>query len=204
MKGVFAWITCPKALQQLSNDLKLSINLEVTGNKNATSPTAVPLSESTNLAFGGHFVLEEYTFTKATKADLKIGNKPLADWLADHLFDTGTYWHDKAKKDILILSDDDFKDFVNLSTEVITRTKIDNNTGTVQSGALFTEEYLPAESVLYSLILASPEFVKPRPEKADAIMKFFTDNLPPVIQLGGNATLGKGLLRTKIILPSKQ
>ncbi|MBK9462153.1 MAG: hypothetical protein IPN94_22720 [Sphingobacteriales bacterium] len=32
-----------------------------------------------------------------------------------------------------------------MSTEVITRTKIDNETGTVEDGALFTEEYLPTE-----------------------------------------------------------
>ncbi len=219
MKGVFAWITCPKVLQQFSEDLKLSVKLEVVGSKNVAENSAVPLSDSTNLAFGGHFVLEEYTFEKAEeKANLKIGEKPLADWLADNLFAKGSFWHEKAKKDILILSDNDFKDFVNLSTEVITRIKIDNETGTVQSGALFTEEYLPAETVLYSLVLFSPEFLNSteikarneagerthrRPEKADSILKFFTDNLQSVVQLGGNATLGKGLLRIKIVSPSK-
>ncbi len=46
---------------------------------------------------------------------------------------------------------DDFKNFVKMFTEVITRTKIDNIKGTVKDGALFTEEYLPAETVMYSL-----------------------------------------------------
>ena len=218
MKGVFAWITCSKALKQLSVDLKLSVNLEISGA--ITDPadgSAMPLSDQITLVFGGHLVLEEYTFSKGAKADLKIGEKPLSDWLAENLFAAG-YWQDKAKKDIVVLSDNDFKDFVNLSTEVITRIKINPESGTVQKGALFTEEYLPAESVLYSLVLASPEFLNTnelnardehgerrhrRPEKADAIMKFFTDNLNPVVQLGGNATLGKGLLRTKIISLAK-
>lgn len=207
MKGVFAWITCPKVLKQFSEDLNLSIKFEVSGISNVSDNHAAPLSDSTTLAFGGHFVLEEYTFTKAAKADLKIENKSLADWLADNLFAASSFWHHKAKNDILILTDNDFKDFVNLSTEVITRTKINNETGTVQTGALFTEEYLPAESVLYSLILASPEFVNEkdrksgakRPDRAEPILNFFTDNLQPVVQLGGNATLGKGLLRTKIV-----
>ncbi len=214
MKGVFAWVTCPKVLRQFSSDLKLSVGLEITGIVNVADGLAVPLGSLTNLAFGGHFVLEEYTFkddndTKSNGAAPQIDGKSLAEWLADNLFTAGSFWHDKAKADILILSDNDFKDFVNLSTEVITRTKINNETGTVQPGALFTEEYLPAESVLYSLVLASPEFVserdkkngEKRPEKADGIMNFFTDNLQAVVQLGGNATLGKGLLRTKIVSP---
>ncbi|MDZ4709991.1 MAG: type III-B CRISPR module RAMP protein Cmr4 [Saprospiraceae bacterium] len=217
MKGVFAWIICPKVLRQFSEALKLSVEIEINGIISASDNQAVPLSDETNLAFGKHIVLEEYTFNKAIKVDLKIGSKSLADWLADNLFVSGSFWHEKAKKDILLLSDNDFKDFVNLSTEVITRIKIDNETGTVQSGALFTEEYLPAECVLYSLVLASPEFLNSadikvkiensdktkRHEKADPIMKFFIDGLPPVVQLGGNATLGKGLLRTKIVLPYK-
>lgn len=212
MKGVFAWITCPKVLTRLSEDLKLSLGLEITDIASVADGLALSLGSSDNLAFGGggHFVLEEYTFAKANGTTPQINGKSLADWLADNLFANGSFWHDKAKADILILSDNDFKDFVNLSTEVITRVKIDNETGTVQSGALFSEEYLPAESVLYSLVLASPEFVKKdekdkngekknRPEKADAMMNFFVDNINSVIQLGGNATLGKGLLRTNIV-----
>ncbi|MFN4254818.1 MAG: type III-B CRISPR module RAMP protein Cmr4 [Saprospiraceae bacterium] len=208
MKGVFAWITCPKVLQQFSEDLKLAIKMEVSGNMNVADSSATPLSDQTNLDFGGHFVLEEYTFSKSGKSDLKIGEKPLADWLAENLFAPG-FWQDKAKKDILILLDNDFKDFVNLSTEVITRIQIDNKTGTVKDGMLFTEEYLPAESVLYSLVLASPEFAKKgesrSDKKAQTIMDFFTETMNglPVIQLGGNATLGKGLLRTKIVSPAK-
>lgn len=207
MKGVFAWITCPKALQQFSEDIKLAIGLEVSDIPSPSAGDAVPLGTD-ELAFGDNYVLEEYTFTKGAKATSQIGGKDLATWLADNLFPANSYWHTKAQKDILVLSDDDFKDFVNLSTEVITRTRIANETGTVQSGALFTEEYLPAESVLYSLVLASPEFVKKgnkRNGKAEEMMKIFTDGIAQlrVIQLGGNATLGKGILRTKIVEPSK-
>jgi CRISPR-associated protein Cmr4 len=217
LKGVFAWITCPKALRQFSEDLKLAKLPGIEGTISTPDKKAVALSDSNSLAFGGHFVLEEYTFEKAPKPDLKIELKDLGKWLADNLFDPGSFWHDKAQKDILILSDSDFRDFVNLSTEVITRIKINNETGTVQQGALFTEEYLPAESILYSLVLASPEFLTSiqvnerdergekkhrRPEKADAVIKLFADNLNTIIQLGGNSTLGKGILRTKLLSPS--
>src|SRR5690606_29422662 len=207
MKGVFAWITCPKVLRQFSEDIKLAVGLEISDLPNPSEGKARPLGED-EVAFGNNYVLEEYTFTKEVKGKAQIDGKELATWLADNLFPKGSYWHTKAQKDILVLSDDDFKDFVNLSTEVITRIKIDNETGTVQSGALFTEEYLPAEAVLYSLVLASPEFVKKgntRPDKAEPMMDFFSKGIMelPVIQLGGNATLGKGILRTKIVEPKK-
>ena len=121
----------------------------------------------------------------------------LGEWLANRLFnDDGSYWSEKIKTDIVVLGDDDFRDFVNLSTEVITRTKIDNETGTVASGALFTEEYLPAESVLYSLVLAHREFKAESALSAADVLQFFGDHLAHVIQIGGNATLGKGLTQT--------
>jgi CRISPR-associated protein Cmr4 len=100
------------------------------------------------------------------------------------------------KKDIIVLPDDDFKDFVNLSTEVITRTKIDNTTGTVATGALFTEEYLPSESVMYSLVLAHQEFRANSPLTASKVLEFFKENLNDVVQIGGSATIGKGIVKT--------
>lgn len=209
MKSVFAWITSPKVLRQFSEDLKLSLRLEITGITAIPDGQAAPMGTSNNLEIAGKFVLEEYTFQKANPLELKINNQALPEWLSENLFVPGTFWNTKAKQDILVLSDNGFKDFVNLSTEIITRTKIDNETGTVMKGALFTEEYLPAECVLYSLVLASPEFkskkntngngVQTNPKTALEIMNFFTSNLSEVIQLGGNTTLGKGLLRTKII-----
>jgi len=208
MKGVFAWVTCPKILRQFFADLQLC-HSDTTGSlvEHIADGKALPLSTDQQLSFGDHFVLEEYTFTKAQANIPTISNKNVAEWLADHLFDSGSFWHEKAKKDILLLSDNDFKDFVNLSTEVITRTKIDNITGTVQTGALFTEEYLPAESVLYALVMASPEFKsaaetrdgEKRPDSAQPMMDFFANHLKKVFQLGGNATLGKGLLRTRLV-----
>ncbi len=109
--------------------------------------------------------------------------------------------------DIVVLEDDDFKDFVNLSTEVITRTKINNDTGTVQDGALFTEEYLPAESIMYSLVLTAPEFTEEKDENKKTfateqkLNEFFSTFIKnnPVMQIGGNSTLGKGITKTFLI-----
>lgn len=191
MKGVFAWVTCPKVLKQFETDMKLSKGITT---PNLPTENTVATDNSICISKAKmKVVLEEYTFTVEEDANVKN----LGDWFAKHLFnDNGNYWCEKIKKDIIVLSDDDFRDFVNLSTEVITRTKISNETGTVESGALFTEEYLPAESVLYSLVLAHQEFRKDSDFTAEKVLGFFAKNLNDVVQIGGSATIGKGLVRT--------
>lgn len=211
MKGVFAWITCPRVLRQFEKDMNLayqtdnqSFKIDKLGGLNNPIENQcfllVDKLDSSDLVINktNNIVLEEYAF-KALPITLEVGKQSLQNWIAEKLFPidkVGKYWNDKAKSSIVILNDDDFKDFVNLSTEVITRTKIDNEKGTVVGGALFTEEYLPSESVMYTLILASPEFSsKSNKKTADDIMSFFK-NIPDVIQIGGNATHGKGIVRT--------
>lgn len=212
MKGIFAWVTCPRVIQQFVSDMKLSKaaigeTFEIT-NLNDTdfvNPDNTYLFHgNSNLKIKEKVILEEYTFDIHNdlngNVQVKEGTKltDFPDWLAQHLFkDDGSYWSEKIKKDVVLLTDDDFKDFVNLSTEVITRTRIDNITGTVdkKTGALFTEEYLPAESVLYSLVLAHDEFSEHKPISAKNVLSFFKNKLPKVLQIGGNATLGKGLVR---------
>lgn len=205
MKGVFAWITCPKVLERFITDLNLA---EIQNVPELPEENTVP--NNCKLLFENNkVILEEYTFK--VKYDEKCSN--LALWLSNNVVPKGqifNYWTQKLQKDLVILSDDDFKDFVNLSTEVITRVKINNETGTVQTGALFTEEYLPSETILYSLILTNPVFIEKGKDKKifakkngkneeDLVMEYFVNALPHVLQLGGNSTIGKGIVRTRIM-----
>ena len=197
MKGVFAWITCPKVITRFKEDLDLCKNLEVRKEysfENNSFPLKNTISNLGKLAIKGKIILEEYAFS----VTVNNNTKKFAEFLASLL------GIEEIEDKLVVLSDDDFKDFVNLSTEVITRTKIDNETGTVQQGALFTEEYLPAETVMYSLALASPIFnenkgvFKTKDEKEEElVMEFFEKGLPEVMQIGGNATIGKGIVRIK-------
>jgi CRISPR-associated protein Cmr4 len=205
MKGVFAWVTCEKVLNQFLRDMKQCQNdFDITGLELIRDQKTYIFNPDTSTKIkNDKIVLEEYTFTIANELNDTVQvvdgetRTNLPDWLAKHLFnDDKGYWCEKVKKDLIVLPNDDFKDFVNLSTEVITRTKIDNETGTVASGALFTEEYLPSESVLYSLVLAHQEFRQGSNYTADDVLGFFANNLKDVVQIGGSATIGKGLVRT--------
>ena len=195
-KGVFAYTTCPQILEKFKKEMILA---GITDMPEPPKENTVP-DKSGLLVNPNSVVLEEYTFdvNKSSDEIKKCGE--LASWLAKKLFSNSpelSYWQKKLSTDLIVLSDDDFKDMVNLFTEVITRTQINNETGTVKDGALFTEEFLPQESILYSLVMASPEFKK-EGKAAEDVMGFFEKGLSPVFQLGGNSTLGKGLLRSVI------
>lgn len=206
-KGVFAWVTCLRALKQFQSDMQLA-NPEfrikdLDGAHLSNSETYLFASDS-NVREGSKVLLEEYTFDISNELNgvVQIEGVNFPDWLAQHLFgNDGSYWSEKIKKDIVVLPDNDFKDFVNLSTEVITRTKIDNNTGTVAQGALFNEEYLSTESILYSLVLTTNEFKEKDRLEANQVYDFFASNLNEIktIQIGANATLGKGIVTTKLV-----
>ncbi|OUD14537.1 type III-B CRISPR module RAMP protein Cmr4 [Thioflexithrix psekupsensis] len=207
MRGVFAWVTCQQVINRYYRDRGMAETFPAVekGKVGITKNSALTISND-------KIVLEEYTF---------VGDKnnpstdKLADEFADILFAKGSYHHEKFKTSLVVLPDDAFKDFVTLSTEVITRIKIDNETGTVRQGALFTEEFLPTESILYTLVLTGPLFMKEallkknspffkdflnEENKPDAgetrnIFKNFIDK-SQIFQLGGNASLGKGIVRT--------
>lgn len=212
MKGVFAWITCEEVLYRFIKDMEMCLDGE---DREKLNDIEIPkantiIASDSNLIINetGRIILEEFLFVLEGMIEKE---KATMNWIIELFFKYGKddFQREKMKKDLVVLSGDDFKDFVNYSTEVITRTRINEMTGTVDAdrGGLFTEEYLPVNTVLYSLALASPIFKKEE-DKKDSILKgeneldeatnvlnYFTDHLPSIIQLGGNATLGKGLVR---------
>ena len=214
VKGVFAWVTCPAVLERLKQDMSLcQCQPCIKFADDIPGPNTIPKGCDL-LVKDNKIVLEEYTFS----VERSDACNDAAEWIAKYVLPPDSsydYWREKVKKDIVVLSDDDFRDFVTLSTEVIARTRIDNNKGTVVDGALWYEEYLPTDSILYSLALTTPLFVDENKKKstcfgtsgggpaknnkeAEEVMKFFADRLPDIIQIGGNATVGKGIVRTHV------
>jgi len=210
LKGVFSWISCPMVFERFKEDLKL-INQTIEDPFNIDFSILVnTLPQQTNICIESKVVLEEYTF-EVREHEL---TSKIAKYFAQKIFpqqqnDIYKFWREKLEKDLVILSDNDFEQFVTSSTEVITRTKINDKTGTVESGALWTEEYLPQDTILYSIAMASPVRVEEDDEKgifrdtpdkeAEKVIKFFESGIPEIIQIGGNQTIGKGIVRIQIL-----
>lgn len=204
LKGIFAWVTCPRVLEKFKSELLLCHNtkekkeLEDLANEvPSSSQLDNTISDLGLLGINGKVVLEEYAFTLTQRESVKKFATELNKYLKLTDLD----------KRLIILQNDEFTDFVKLHTEVITRIKI-GDSGTAEGQALFNEEFLPAESVLYSLVLASPIFKEKDSDKGifkenggtekdyEKLMQYFNQGLKDVFQLGGDATLGKGITKT--------
>ncbi|MEM7375383.1 MAG: type III-B CRISPR module RAMP protein Cmr4 [Bacteroidota bacterium] len=207
MRGVFAWISCKKVLETFERHMQVcdsAFSLKLPPGEPGENECWALASNT--LEVDGQILLEEYSFSRKSEIDspVMLGEHPLGQWLLQQgISHPDSFWGQKLQHDIVLLNNTDFADFVNLSCEVITRIKIDNQTGTVAKGALFTEEYLPCESLLYSLVMASRVFLpklklEQAPLRTDQeVMQYFQEGLPQLVQLGGNATLGKGLMQMR-------
>ncbi len=190
MKGLFAWVTSPFVLQRFFKDAKLSNIDDFQPFVNANLEGTVP-SGSNNIIDSKKVILEEFTFEVKENEN----TKKLAKLLAKKIFPNDKYAKEKLEKNLVILSDDDFRDFVTMSTEVTTRIRIDPKTNTVESGGLFTEEQLPTESVLYTLIVE----IRIKNSNIDDPIGEFNKHKPDIMQMGGNNTLGKGFVRLTLV-----
>jgi CRISPR-associated protein Cmr4 len=196
LRGVFAWITCPLVLRRLKDDITsvgLNKDLNISEFLNVTDGEALVFGNDLIVKDKDEVVLEEFVF-KAEKKELGGLEEFLNSLLPNNELTS------KLKEHLVIVSDNVFKDFVNYAVEVRTRIRIDQASGTVKDGALFSEELIPSESVFYSLVFVGEPFKKDgKLNSADDVFKevksLFEGN--GLIQLGGDETTGKGYMRVK-------
>ncbi len=191
LRGVFAWVTCAAVLERLSRDLALARLGPLPGIPQVQDNQIVCPAESPLLVNNNKVVLEEFDFTR-----VEADSDQLFDWIASHpVADKNT--QKRLRTHLAILSDNDFTHFVRYATEVAARLALDYEHKTVKEGALFYQEFLPPETIFYSLVLAS-ESRNPSDTarySAAEILDFVRQCVTSsgVIQVGGDETTGKGL-----------
>jgi CRISPR-associated protein Cmr4 len=196
LKGVFAWVTCPAVLERLHRDAALA------GRAVAWSPPAVDNNRALSapscpcLVEGKHLVLEEFEFVRA-----EGDSAPVAAWVSENLLPSSTAYQktrERFNRQFVVLADDDFTHFVRHATEVMARVGLNYDTKTVKDGALFYQEFLPAETLFYAVVLSNPS--RSRDVRADgaALLKKLAGSLPTVLQVGGDETTGKGLCGVRL------
>jgi len=166
-KGIFSLTTCPYVINRFFE--LLGIDQRV---KDVPESKAKVLStkDHRNL-INNKLLLEEFVFEAEESEELK-----------KFVELAGVFVGEGKKQRIVCVNDTDFMDFVSNYTEVQTHIKIDLDTGTVKEGALWTEEYVPAESIFaFSLVFL---------EELD-----FTS--PTTFHLGGDITTGKGFVKVQ-------
>jgi CRISPR-associated protein Cmr4 len=194
LKGVFAWTCCPAVLERLQRDAAIARIPAGWRIPPVNADQALVTNDAINVA-SNRVVLEEYDFARID-GDVTA----IADWIADQLLprtDAFEATRSRLRRAFVLLSDDDFTHFARHATEVTARIALDAETKTVRKGALFYQELLPAETLLYSVVLASPSR-SARAMPASTVMAYLRKVLPPVVQIGGDETTGKGLCATRL------
>jgi CRISPR-associated protein Cmr4 len=150
-------------------------------------------------------VLEEYSYDAKPQAFVDT----LAAWLGTNALPDGDEykaWRDRLPGHLVILQDEVFRDFARFSTEVITRVRLDTATKTVEPGALWTEESLPAESLLYAPLHAmqTRQNVDPNTNQriSGAAQRLSAEDVLTTlaglglrrVRLGGDETVGRGIV----------
>ena len=203
LNGVFAYTVCPFVLARLAREASFAGVMDATEQKVFSSITiekncALVTSQSSLVLKRNNdvkVVLEEYSFSAKPSENVTA----IAQWLAKHALPDAqayTYWRDKLQNSLIILSDDDFKDFVTNNTEVITRVAIDNASKIVKTGALWVQESLPADTLLFSSITTRATRSSDLPKDAAAVSQWLSDQIKQLgrAQIGGDETTGQGVV----------
>ncbi|MBF0290831.1 MAG: type III-B CRISPR module RAMP protein Cmr4 [Nitrospinae bacterium] len=189
LRGVFAWVTCPGVIERLNRDMGLGGMGGVKLPRNVNANEALCPANSPLLVGTGQVVLEEFEF----KVNGDSG--AIAEWIAKTVDDDTK---ESVKKRLLVLDNDDFTHFVRHATEVSARIGLDYKSKTAKSGALFYQEFIPPETIFYSLVIAENSRVKGGKNKGADIMGYVENKLPKVLQIGGDETIGKGICKVWI------
>ena len=196
LKGGYVYATCPQALARAQRLLAL------TGQAAAWPALAVgeqgSLIVNSALLSGDKLHLEAFEYKAETSEDLAN----IAADLASRALSAGAayqYFADKIKTDTVLLSDTDFAYFAKNAMLVEPHVRINHETGTADDGGLFYTENLPPESLLIAPLMASKTRAKDGNLEAEEV---FTKLLPllngKLLQLGGDATTGRGLVVAKV------
>jgi len=192
----FKWVTCPAILQRFKNDVdrfdqvQCQFNIPSFASNNET--TAHVSSESQNVE--QTLFLEEYRL-EAKSTDLNDIIKVIRKLMRQE--NSEALLHQQ-----LVIVDDNLFGFIcEHTTPVTAHIAIESDTKIVKPGALWYEETLPPETLLY-LGVAANRARKPRegkfPEDFDPSAKAMLATVThlfenkPWLQVGGNETVGMG------------
>jgi CRISPR-associated protein Cmr4 len=181
-RGTFAWTTSPLLLTLAGRDHEGLARQPVP----SLAGRGARLAQNSCCMFKGRLYLEDL--------DLPAQESPEAtNWarrLAALVFDDG----DVFLKRFAIVDDETMTFLWETATQVDARVRLEAETRTVASGALWLEESLPPETLLIGLLMADRSRRKGVERDAEEVLDFALSQVE-TLQFGGKATTGRGRCR---------
>ena len=199
LKGGYVHATCPQALARAQRLLRLTGN-DCDWNIPAVEEGDCRVAGDRLLSRGGELHLEAFQYSAVVDEAVSTLGQALAA-LAVPEEPAYAWFRDKLARDLVILSDTDFAYFSENATLVEPHVRIDEKTGTAAAGGLFYTENLPPESLLIAPLMAGRTRTGKAEEALDAnevMVKLRTVLDNRLLQLGGDATTGRGLVVARL------
>lgn len=213
LRGTFAYVTCPMVLRRYQRDL------QHTSATRAFAERAIPALSDGQCAVTSTSALlpDQPRAREVVLEDLDLTHEPeraescegWAQHLAEQLFPTEEAWRALFCERFAIVADGIFDFLAETALEIRTRIRIDPESRTVQQGALWSEENLPAESLLWGIVATErsrrppkngDNTMRPGAREMMALLETHPNGIDQRLQIGGNATVGRGQCRW-ILLP---
>ncbi len=192
LKGVFAWISCPSVLSRLARDASL-MGITVPELKLTPSEKKAFVAKGCPLIVSDKYLQFD---DDTLEVDAVEDSSNVGQWIADRLLPSHQAYEStclRFVKQFVVVSDNTFTYFTKHATEIVARIGLNYETKTVKDGALFYQELLPPESLLYSVLLINDSRTAAS-AKCDSMMTAFRKLVEKtrLLQMGGDETTGKG------------
>lgn len=188
--GTVAYATCPYILRQYQRDVGSNLQIpELEADK------ACVTEGSVLFVANGQMALEDLDISASSTGLVGQWAVQIVEQLYPESVAQYEQWRKAVKDRFVILPDDIFSFLADTATEIRTRIRIDRDTRVVMNGALWTEENLPAESVLWGVIGISASRNKDHSKTAEELAELLPSGKELSLQLGGKHTVGRGFCR---------
>lgn len=189
LQSSFKWVTCPQALKRFARTAeRLGLALALPALDQPARDKAMGQGDA-------KLFLEEFRFEQSPDTCIEALAKVLAP-LSGGALDEAT-----LMQRLVVVHDDIFSFLARNATSVQPHIAIESKTKTVKDGALWFEETLPPETLLYVPLTATASRRKGSDLTAAQVLAQFEQLLPAGknwLQLGGNETTGMGWCRVGI------
>lgn len=182
----FKWVTCPEALKRLARDASRLACLDASALK---IPTVTGTQALAAVGAGeSDLFLEEYRFSQTEHQEVTA----LASVLASLMGRDDS--EDEVRRRLVLVSDDMFSHLAQAAIPVNPHNAVDSGTKTANDGALWYEETLSPETLLYVPLVAVNARRRNSNLNSASVMNELTNLFSENhwLQLGGNETVGMG------------
>jgi CRISPR-associated protein Cmr4 len=190
LAGTFAWVTSPYVLRRFARELQdVNLNMPADLPPDPTTENQCVVADDCKLIVDDSAVyLEDLDLT----AQREPSAKKWSEWIGQQLF-ADSEWQTFLTQRFCIVHDNVLTFLLTTATEITARIKLQEATKTVQQGGLWYEEALPTETILAGMLLAAPN--GKTGYDTDQIFEIINECTGKPMQLGGKATVGRGLCR---------